>query len=94
MHGETLKFENRTNTFLYRTVTNKRTIISQTVTLLHVSTPSCHRQGACNQYLTKLHKYFKCSCRYVPGQYDRNINVQPVYTATTQTDFMRIVAPK
>ena len=28
--------------------------------MLHVST-SCHPQGACNQYLAKLHKYAKCS---------------------------------
>ena len=38
------------------------TIISQIITLLHVSTLSCHPQTACNQYLAKLHKYFKCSC--------------------------------
>ena len=37
-------------------------IISQIITLLHVSTLSCHPQVACNQYLSKLHKYFKCSC--------------------------------
>jgi len=47
---------------LFCTVTNKCTIISQIVTLLHVSTLLCHPQGACNQYLAKLHKYFKCSC--------------------------------
>jgi len=40
-------------------MTNKRTIISQIITLLHVSTLSCHPQGACNQYLAKLHQYFK-----------------------------------
>jgi len=40
------------------------TIISQIITLLHVSTLSCRPQGACNQYLAKLHKYFKCSCSY------------------------------
>jgi len=28
------------------------------MTLLHVSTLSCHPQGTCNQYLTKLHRYF------------------------------------
>jgi len=28
-------------------------------TLLHVSTLSRHPQAACNQYLAKLHKYFK-----------------------------------
>ena len=34
----------------------------QIITLLHVSTLSCHPQAACNQHLDKLHKYFKCSC--------------------------------
>ena len=38
-------------------------IISQIITLLHVSKLSCHPQAACNQYLAKLHQYFKCSCR-------------------------------
>jgi len=47
---------------LFCTVTNKCTIISRIITLLHVSTLSCHSQGACNQYLAKLHKYFICSC--------------------------------
>jgi len=40
-------------------MTKKCTIISQIITLLHVSTLWCHPQGACNQYLAKLHKYFK-----------------------------------
>jgi len=44
-------------------MTNKCTIISQIITLLHVSTLSCHPQAACNQYLAKSHQYFKCSCR-------------------------------
>ena len=44
------------------TVTNKCTIISQIITLLHVSTLSCHPQAACIQYLVKLHQYFKFSC--------------------------------
>jgi len=43
-------------------MSNKFAIISQIITLLHVSTLSCHPQAACNQYLAKLHKYFKCSC--------------------------------
>jgi len=43
-------------------MTNKCTIISQIITLLHVSTLSCHPQGASNQCLAKLHKIFKCSC--------------------------------
>ena len=34
----------------------------------------------------------KCTIRYVPGQHDRSINTQTVYTATTQTDVMRSVA--
>jgi len=46
---------------LFCTMTNKCTIISQIITFLHVLTLSCHPQGACNQYLAKLHKYFKCS---------------------------------
>jgi len=48
---------------LFCPMTNKFTIISQIITFfLHVSTLSCHPQGACNQYLAKLHKNFKCSC--------------------------------
>ena len=46
----------------FGTLTNKCTIISQIITLLHVSTLSCHPQTARNQYLVKLHSYFKCSC--------------------------------
>jgi hypothetical protein len=29
---------------------------------------------------------------YVLGQHDKSINIQTAYTATTQTDFMRLVA--
>jgi len=47
---------------LFCTMANKCTIISQIITLLRISTLSCHPQGACNQYLTKLCKYIKCSC--------------------------------
>jgi len=43
-------------------MTNKCTINAQIITLLHVSTLSCHPRRACNQYHAKLHKYFKCSC--------------------------------
>ena len=35
---------------LFCIMTNKCTIISQIITILHVSTLSCHPQGACNQY--------------------------------------------
>jgi len=48
--------------YCFCTMTSKCTNISQIITLLHVSTLSCHPQGACNLYLIKLHKYFKCSC--------------------------------
>ena len=48
---------------LFCTMNNKCTIISQIITPLHVSTLSCHPQTACDQYLAKLHQYFKCSCR-------------------------------
>ena len=51
------------STSVFSTVTNKCTTISQIITLLHVSTLSCHPQTAYNQYLAKLHKYCKCSCR-------------------------------
>jgi hypothetical protein len=43
-------------------MTNKCTSVLQNITLPHVSTLSFHPLGACNQYLAKLHKYFKCSC--------------------------------
>jgi len=43
-------------------MTNKCTIISQIITLLHVSTILYHPQGARSSYLAKLHKYVKCSC--------------------------------
>jgi len=42
---------------LFCAVTNKFIIISLIITLLHVSTLLCQPQGACNQYLVKLHKY-------------------------------------
>jgi len=35
-------------------MTKKCTLISQIITLLHVSTLSYHPQGVCNQYLAKL----------------------------------------
>ena len=34
---------------LFCTMTNKCTIVSQIITLLHVSTLSSHSQGVCNQ---------------------------------------------
>ena len=61
MRGKTI-----TKQRLLCTMTNKCTIISQIITLLHVSTLSCHPQGACNQYVAKLHKYFKCNCIVFP----------------------------
>jgi hypothetical protein len=47
---------------LFCTMTKKRTIISQIITLLHVSTLLCHPQGVHSYYLVNLHKYVKCSC--------------------------------
>ena len=47
---------------LFCTMIKKCTIISQIITLLHVSTLSCRPQGTCNQKLAKLHKCFKFSC--------------------------------
>jgi hypothetical protein len=44
--------------YYFCTMTNKCTVISQIITLLQVLTLSCHPQGACNQCLAKLHKYF------------------------------------
>jgi hypothetical protein len=38
----------------FGTMTNKCKIITQIITLLHVSTLSWHPQGDCNQYLAKL----------------------------------------
>ena len=46
---------------LFSTMTNKCKLFDK-LSLLHVSTLSCHPQGTCNQYLAKSHKYFKCSC--------------------------------
>ena len=37
--------------FLFCTMTKKCTIISQIITLLYVSTLSCHHQGACINYM-------------------------------------------
>ena len=44
------------------TVSKKRTINSQIITLLlHVSTPTRHPQVVRSQYLAMLHQYVKCS---------------------------------
>jgi hypothetical protein len=47
---------------LFCTMTNKGTIISQIITLLHVSTLLYLPQGFRSQYHVKLHKYVSCSC--------------------------------
>ena len=44
---------------LFRTMTNKCTIISQIITLLHVSTVSCHPQGACNYLNCQVKQVFQ-----------------------------------
>jgi len=40
-------------------MTNKCIIISQIITLLHVSTLSCLPQGVCNQYLGEVIQVFQ-----------------------------------
>jgi hypothetical protein len=52
----------KTSGMVFFTTTEKWTIISHSITLLRFSTISCYPQGTCNQYLSRLHKYFKCSC--------------------------------
>jgi len=46
-------------------MTNKCTIISQIITLLHVSTLSCHPQGACNEYLNYKLYYHQLHLKYL-----------------------------
>ena len=44
---------------------------------------------------TYIHTYtHACIHTYIPSQHGSSINIKLVYTATTQTDFMRIVATK
>jgi len=52
---EVLKFAEMSAASLFCSMTNICTIISQIITLLHVSTLPCHLPGAYNQYLVKLH---------------------------------------
>jgi hypothetical protein len=44
-------------------------------------------------YDQQMQNYFTNYTR-IPSQQDSSINIQIVYTATAQTDFMRIVATK
>ena len=64
---------------LFCKITNKSAITINLLitTHLHVSTLSCHLQGA--------------RIPYVPGKNDSSINIQTVHTATTQADFVIIV---
>jgi len=45
-----------------------------------------------------VHRLLFCTmtnnCMYVPDRHDSSVNIKTVYTATTKTDFMRIVATK
>ena len=59
---ETLTKDSKQRHYIICTMTNKYTINWQIIILLHVSPLFCHPQGACNQYLAKLHMYFKCNC--------------------------------
>ena len=60
--GKSIRFQpccTHTSIFLFYTMTNKCTIISQIITLLHVSTPFCHPQTACIlSYDQQMHNYF------------------------------------
>jgi len=47
---------------LFCTMTNKCTIISQIITLLHVSTLSCHPQGASNQCFQNMYLHLLLFC--------------------------------
>ena len=66
---------NRVGNFflLFCAMTNKCTIISQIITLLHVSTPSCHPQGACNKYLAKLQQVFQMQLLVIRGSADKSL---------------------
>jgi hypothetical protein len=50
--------------FLFCTMTNKWTIISHIITLLNVSTLSCHPQRACNEYLNYKLYYQQLHLKY------------------------------
>jgi len=61
-------FHTRTaHLLLFCTMTNKYTIISQIITFLHVSTLTYHPQGACNQFLAKLHSCIWNTCVSLRG---------------------------
>jgi hypothetical protein len=62
LHWILIRLQLNKQLIFFCSMTNKCTIISQIITLLHVSTVFCHPQGACNQYLAKLHKYSNYSC--------------------------------
>jgi hypothetical protein len=91
---------------LFCTVTKKCTIISQIITLLLLhyrfilgelvinALPSYKSISNATVRNTKSRCFTQVLCKYIPGQHDSNINIQIVYTATTQTDFMRIAATK
>ena len=53
------------NHFPIFTVTNKYTIISHIIKLLHVSTLLCHPQGTCNQYLANDHMVGNRRCVFI-----------------------------
>ena len=62
------------------------TIIPQIITLLHVSTLSCHPQTACNQYFAQLHRYIPASTRvastyrlYIGPPYEEWLYFLPVF---------------
>jgi len=52
----------------------------------------CYLQNGILVYVPCIFCYFVLWPTYIPGQRDSGINKQTVYTATTYSDFMRIVA--
>jgi hypothetical protein len=74
----------------------KYTIISQIITLLHVSTLSCHPQTACNQYLAKLSLCSVC-CMFSSGNSPASEFYMPTFRNTlrvcSETSAYKIQTP-
>ena len=67
---------------LFYTVTNKHTTISQTY-----HTATCFD-------MKHVHSSTQTQARYIPVQHDGSMYIQTIYTAITQTDFVRTVTTK
>jgi hypothetical protein len=79
--------------YLFCTMTDKCTIISQIIQLQHYSTLPRHAQAACNEYLAKLHKYFKWyiwyifNCNWVDTRWQQSST--HLHTNSTQNNTVR-----